>query len=349
MGDIMAGMENLLRKLVDAPSISGSEKDVRDLMMKELKPYVDEIRVDKIGNLIARKGKGSPKVMLASHMDELGLMVKFIDDKGFIRFDTIGGWDNRILPAKKFRIHGSKGCVVGVVGSKPPHLQEKKEQETPFKLKDMYLDIGAKNKRDVKSAGVNVGDFVTRHGEMSNLIGSRVTGYGFDNRIGCLVLIEIMKRLKNVKGSVYAVGTIQEELGLIGVRGPTYGIEPDVFLALDTTIAGGTPDLKPGEGVVMGDGPTLAIKDAVGVVNPKVKKWVTDSAKKAKIKLQYEVMSGGATDASVVPMIKEGIPAGSILVPTRYVHTPIEVADFKDIENTVKLGLEVVKSASKYF
>ncbi|MCK4496880.1 MAG: M42 family metallopeptidase [Candidatus Aenigmarchaeota archaeon] len=343
-------MEDLLKKLVDAPSISGSEKDVRDLMERELKRYVDEIKVDKIGNLIARKGKGKPKIMLAAHMDELGLMVKFIDDKGFIRFDVVGGWDERILPAKKFKIHGSKGSVVGVIGSKPPHLQEREEQKVPFKLKDMYIDVGARNKKDVEKAGIRVGDFITRYGQLDHMISSRITGYGFDNRIGCLVMIEAMKRLKKVKGTVYAVGTIQEEMGLIGIRGSTFGIDPDVVIALDTTIAGDTPELKPGEsGIKLGAGPALAIKDAVGVISPKVKRWVTDAAKKARVPLQYEVMSGGATDASVVPMIREGIPSGSILVPSRYVHTPIEVADMKDIEKTVKLVVETVKSASKYF
>jgi len=342
-------MEDLLRKLVDAPSISGSEENVRDLIKKELKG-MDEIRVDRIGNLIARKGKGKPKIMLAAHMDELGLMVKFINEKGFIKFDTIGGWDERILPAKKFKVHGSKGSVIGVIGSKPPHLQEKEEQKVPYKAKDLYIDIGVKNKKEAEKAGVKVGDFITRYGQLNHLLGSRVTGYGFDNRIGCLVMIETMKRLKGFKGSVYAVGTIQEELGLIGIRGSAFGIEPDVVLALDTTIAGDTPELKPGDAAInLSAGPALAIKDAVGVINPRVKKWITDSAKKAKVKLQYEVMSGGATDASVVPMIKEGIPAGSILVPTRYVHTPVEVADMKDIESAVKLVLEAIKSAPKYF
>lgn len=346
----MAGMEALLKKLVDAPSIAGSEENVRDVIRKELKPYVDEIRIDKIGNLITRKGKGSPKIMLAAHMDELGLMVKFIGKQGFIKFDMVGGWDERILPAKKFKIHTSKGSVIGVIGSKPPHIQEREEQKVPFKFKDMYIDVGADSKKEAEKTGIHVGDFITRHGEMNHMIGSKVTGYGFDNRVGCLVMIETMKRLKKVKGSVYAVGTIQEELGLIGIRGPAFGIEPDVVLALDTTIAGGTPELKPGEvSINLGGGPALAIKDAVGVINPKVKKWVTDAAKRVKVPLQYEVMSGGATDASVVPMIREGIPSGSVLVPSRYVHTPVEIADMKDIENSIKLVVEAVKSAPKYF
>ncbi len=345
----MTGMEALLKKLVDSPSISGFEENVRDLIKKELKPHVDEIRIDKIGNLIARKGKGDPKIVLAAHMDELGLMVKYIDDKGFLKFDMIGGWDERILPAMKFKIHGSKGAITGVIGSKPPHMQERDEQKTPFKAKDLYLDVGADGKNDISKIGIRVGDFITRDGKFDKMMGSRVTGHGFDNRIGCLVMIEAMKRLKGFKGTVYAVGTIQEELGLIGIRGSVYSINPDVVLALDTTISGDTPDLKPGEsGIKLGSGPTLAIKDAVTVVNPRIKKWITDTARKNKIKLQYEVMDGGATDASIVPMIREGIPSGSVLVPTRYVHTPIEVADMNDIEDAVKLVVDAVKSVSGY-
>jgi endoglucanase len=165
-----------------------------------------------------------------------------------------------------------------------------------------------------------------------------------------MVMIEAMRRLKNFKGSVYAVGTVQEELGLIGARGPTFGIEPDVVIALDTTIAGGTPELKPGEvSISMSEGPALALKDAVGVINPNVKEWITETAKKARIPLQFDVMSGGATDASIAPMVKEGIPSGAILVPTRYVHTPVEISDMKDMENAVKLVVECVKSASRYF
>jgi len=187
-------MEDLLRKLVECASISGYEKNVRDFIKKEIKPYVDEIKIDRIGNLICRKGKGSPKIMLTAHMDEVGLMVKYIDDNGFLRFEPVGGWDPKILLAQKFKIYGKKGPVIGVVGSKPVHLQEKEDERKPIKIKDMFIDIGAKNKKEVEKLGVNIGDFITNYGEFDKLGGSRVTGYGFDDRIGCLQLIEIMKR-----------------------------------------------------------------------------------------------------------------------------------------------------------
>jgi len=343
-------MEDLLKKLVESPSISGYEKNIRDLISKEIKPYIDEAKVDKIGNLICRKGSGSPKIMLSAHMDELGLMVKYVDEKGFIRFEPVGGWDPKILPAQKFKIHGSKGPVVGVIGSKPIHLQEKEEEKKPVKISEMFIDIGAKNRKEAERMGVSVGDFITNHGEFNKLGGSKVTGYGFDDRVGCLELIEIMKNLKNFKGMVYAVGTVKEEIGLIGIRGSTFSINPDVVIALDTTISGDTPELKPHDAIArIGEGPTLVIKDSISIVQGKIKKWVQDVAKKNKIKLQFEVISGAATDASVTPMIREGIPSLSILTPSRYVHTPVEIVDMNDVKNSIKLVTELVKSAHKQF
>ena len=343
-------MENTLKKLVEAESISGFEKNVRDMMAAELKPHVDEIKVDRIGNLIARKGSGSPKVMICAHMDEIGLMVKYIDEKGFIRFDTIGGWDTKSLPASKIRIHGSKGIVTGVVGARPVHLIDTEEMKVPIKLKDMFIDIGAKDRKDVEKAGISVGDFITRFGTFDRMQGTRVTGPGFDNRAGCTVLVEAVKRLKGFKGTLYAVGTVQEEVGLIGARGSAFGINPDVGLTVDTAVAGDVPEIKPSEAALeIGKGPVMGIKDAITFISPAVKKWLQDSAKKAGVNLQYEVFPFGAADSSVMPMVREGIPSGGVFVAVRHIHSTCEVADMKDIEDAVKLVVEAMKSASKYF
>lgn len=338
-------MENILKKLVDCPSISGYEENVRDLIKKEIEPYVDEIKIDKIGNLICRKGDGSPKIMICAHMDEVGLMVKFIDENGFIRFEPIGGWDPRILPAQKFKIHGSKGAVVGVVGSKPTHLQEREEQKKAAKINEMFIDVGAKNRKEVEKMGIKTGDFISIYGNFDKLGGSRFTGHGFDDRIGCAQLIEIVKNLKGFKGTVYAVGTVKEEIGLVGIRGSAFSVNPDIIISLDTTISGDCPELKPYEAVTkIGEGPALAIKDAISIVQSELKKWVQDVAKKKNIKLQFDVLSGGATDASVTPMIREGIPSIAILTPARYLHTPVEVVDMKDVKDAVKLVTELVKT-----
>lgn len=343
-------LEDTLKRLVEAPAVSGFEENVRDFIAKQLKPYADEIRVDKIGNIIARRGKGNPVIMLAAHMDEIGLIVKYIEKEGFIRFDTLGGWDERIIPAQKIRIYGSKDPVVGVIGSKPPHIMEKEELKQTIKAKDLFIDIGAKDQKSVEKTGISVGDFITFHGEFNKLTENKYTGYGFDNRVGCLVMIEVFKRLRNFQGTLYVVGTIQEELGLIGVRGPTFSINPDVMLALDTTIAGDTPGINPHEAPIkLSGGPSINIKDAVTVTDPKVRKWLTETAKKNNMKFQVEVMSGGASDASITPTIREGIPSGSLNVPTRYIHSPIEVIDMEDIKDTVKLVNEAVKEAHKYF
>ncbi|NIO21492.1 MAG: M42 family peptidase [Candidatus Aenigmarchaeota archaeon] len=317
--------------------------------MKEIKPHVDDIRVDKIGNLIARKGKGSPKIMINAHMDEIGLMVKHIDEKGFIRFEPIGGWDNKIIQAQKFKIHGSKGTVIGVVGAKAIHLQEREEGKKTTKIKDMFIDVGAKNKKEVEKMGISVGDFITQHGGFNKLGGSRVTGYGFDDRIGCLELIEIVKGLKKFKGTVYAVGTVKEELGLIGIRGSTFSINPDVLISLDVTFSGDVPHLKPHEAIaIMGNGPALLIKDSLSIIQDNLKKWVQNVAKKNKIPLQYDVLSAGATDSSIASTIREGIPSLAILTPSRYMHTPVEIADMKDVKNAVEIVKELVKSAHKH-
>ncbi|MCX6817963.1 MAG: M42 family metallopeptidase [Candidatus Aenigmarchaeota archaeon] len=340
-------MEDLLKRLVDSASISGYEKNIRDLISKEIKPYVDEIKIDKIGNLICKKGSGSPKVMLTAHMDEVGLMVKYIDDDGFIKFEPVGGWDPKVLLSQKFKIHGTKGPVIGVIGSKPIHLQDREDVNKVVKLNDMFIDIGAKNKKEVAAIGIRLGDFITIYGEFNKLNGSRITAHGFDDRLGCLVMIEVMKNLKKFKGTVYAVGTVKEEIGLVGVRGSAFSINPDVVISLDTTTCGDTPELKPYEAPArMGLGPVLVVKDAISIIQSEMKEWVEDVAKKNKIKIQFDILSGGATDASVTPMIREGIPSIAILTPSRYLHTPTEVADMNDVKNAVTLVTELVKSAS---
>ncbi|UCD03383.1 MAG: M42 family metallopeptidase [Candidatus Aenigmatarchaeota archaeon] len=343
-------MFDTLKKLVDADSISGYEENIQEALKKELKKHVDEVKLDRVGNVIARKGKGSPVVMFAAHMDEIGLIVKYIDKEGFIFFDKIGGWDERILPTRKVVIHGSKGSVFGVIGSKPAHLLEKEEQKKPAKLKEMFIDIGASSEGGVKKAGISIGDYITNFGSVEKLLGSKVTGHGFDNRLGCLTIIEAAKGLKRFKGTAYFVGTVKEEIGLIGVRGSAFSVNPDVLLAVDTGMAGDVPGISKAEvSIKLSEGPALDIKDAMSVVHPKVKKWVKETASRNKIKLQFDVMSGGATDASIAPTIREGIPSGAITVPARYIHTPVEVADMKVVESAVKLCVKLAESAHKYF
>lgn len=343
-------MNDLLKRLSEAPGISGFENDIVNMIKKEIKPHVDEIKIDKIGNLIAKKGKGSPKIMLVAHMDKIGFMIKYIDNDGFIRFETVGGWDPRNLPAKKVMIHGSKGPVVGVIGVKAVHLQEREERKKVAEQKELFIDVGASKAKDVEKLGISVGDCVTIYSTFANLAGSRVSGPGLDNRIGCYELIEIAKKIKQFKGTVYFVATVQEEIGLIGMRGSTFGIDPDVILGFDTTVTGDTPGVGPQESpIALSKGPVIDLKDAAGITSLTVKKWLLESAKNLKIKTQFGIFSGGATDSSIGPMIREGIPSGGLSTPTRYLHTPIEVADMKDVDGVIKVGVSAIENAHKYF
>ncbi|HDD46081.1 MAG TPA: M42 family peptidase [Candidatus Aenigmarchaeota archaeon] len=342
-------MIELLKRLVNACSVSGYENEVRELIIEEISNNVDEIKIDKIGNLIARKGHGKPKVMIAAHMDSIGLMVKYIDDKGFIRFEPVGGVDKRIVLGKVVNIYTCNGIIKGIVGCKPIHLFKKEKKITTPEMEEMYIDIGAKNKKDVEKSKIRIGDFITFESKVVDLKNNRVAGYGFDDKIGCLQLIEIAKNIKDFEGTLYIVGTIEEEIGLVGVRGSAFSINPDVLIALDTTIAGDTPDIKEGEVVpLLGKGPVLGIKDAVSIVNSNVKKWLEDSAKGVGVKLQYDVLSHGATDSSVASIVREGIPSGSLLIPTRYLHTGVEVVDMSDVKGSIKVMMKAIENACDY-
>jgi endoglucanase len=332
-------MKQLLKKLSEAHGIPGSEDEVREIMEGELKKYC-EVEIDKLGNLIAKKGNGKKKVMLASHMDEIGLMVKHIDKNGFIRFTTLGGFFDQTLLNQRIFIHAKKGKISGVIGSKPPHLMKKGERKKVVEYREMFIDIGAKDEKEVKKRGVDVGDYITFDRSFKELHGDLVTGKAFDDRLGCLALIEIMKKV-DVDHAVYAVGTVQEEVGAKGARTSAYKINPDMAIVLDVTTTGDYPGIKEEEcATKLGKGPVIDIVDAKGrglITHPKVKKLLIDTAEKHKIPYQLDVGEGGTTDASAIHLTREGIPSGVVSVPTRYVHSPVEVASMKDIENMIKL------------
>jgi len=334
-------MNEFLRKLADAPGISGFEDNIRNLMMDELKKYADEVEVDQMGNIIALK-KGDPngkKIMLAAHMDEIGLMVRFIDEKGFIKFSKIGGINDQMLLNQTVEIYTDKGIIIGVIGSKPPHKMKESERKKIIGSEDMFIDIGAKDKEDAEKL-VSIGDPIIFKHNFSELPNNLITGKALDNRVGCLVLIEVLKRVKS-KANIYAVGTVQEEVGLKGARTSAYKINPDMALALDVTIAGDHPGIKEDEAPAkIGEGPAIILTDASGrgiITHPEVKKMLIKTADKNEIPYQIEVSDGGTTDATAIHLTREGIPAGVLSVATRYIHTPVSVVSLDDMENTIKL------------
>jgi len=346
----MVKLVEALEKLSCACGVVGREHEVRELLVKMLKPVVDEVRVDRLGNVIGvKKGKkNAPKVMLAAHMDEIGLMVKSVTKDGFLQFAKLGGIDDRILVAQRVFVHGSKGKLAGVVGSKPPHIMKDEEKKKVVEYDSLFIDIGAKSKDDVAKLGVRVGDVVSFDVRFVRLGKDLVLGKALDDRVGCVLLVEVMRLLEGVDCTVYAVGTVQEEVGLRGATVSAFGIAPDVALALDVTVAGDVPGVKefeaPGK---MGKGPVIGVMDSGLITHPKVLGLLVDAAEKAKIPYQLETGLAGSTDAARIALTREGVPCGVLSVATRYIHSPSSVLSLKDVEATVKLAVAAIKQTPK--
>ncbi len=345
-------LKSLLKKLSDAHGISGYEDDIREIIKAELEDYVDEIRVDKLGNVICIKNGSEFKEMVAAHMDEIGFMVKYIDDKGFIRFTPIGGWFDQIALGQRVILHGNKGKVYGVIGCKPPHLMKGDERKKAVEIKDMFIDVGATSKDEVLDMGIEIGTPITIDRELVELGKSRVTGKALDNRVGVAMMIRALKETKS-DATIYAVGTVQEEVGLKGARVSAFAIEPDVAIATDVCIAADYPGTESAHmDVKMGKGPAITVVDASGrglIASKNVLRWLRETAEKYEIPYQLEVAEGGTTDATAIHLTKSGIPTGVISVPARYIHSPVEVIDLEDLKNGALLIARALERAEKYF
>jgi len=342
----------VLESLSNANGVTGREGEVRDLMKRYLEPHVDEIREDRLGNLIALKqgGRDAPTIMLAAHMDEVGLMVKNIKKKGFLQFVKVGGIDDRVLLAQKVKVHTDKGPISGVIGSKPPHIESDEERKKVIDADSLFIDIGAKDKNDAERMGVQVGDVVSFDTKFERLSEDTVLGKAFDDRVGCTVMVEAMRRLENVDCNIYAVGTIQEEVGLRGATIAAFQVEPDVGIALDASVAGGMPGVDEGKAPArMGAGPVLTVADAGLIAHPKVLRLLIESAKENGIPYQLETGIRGSTDAARISLSKEGVPSGVIAVAARYIHSPAAILSLRDVEKTIRLTVAAVRNVSKIF
>jgi len=341
-----------LEKLSNACGVAGREDEVRKIMMEMLKPHVDEISEDKLGNVIGikRGEKNAPKVMLAAHMDEIGLFVKTISKDGFLQFSKIGGIDDRILLAQKVIVHTEKGPLHGIIGSKPPHIQKEEERKKVLTYDELFIDVGAENQGEAKKMGVKIGDPVSFDVKFARLGNDAVIGKALDDRIGCAVMIEAMKILKKTECTIYAVGTVQEEVGLRGATVAAFGIYPDIGIALDVTVAGDVPGVKEVEAPIkMRKGPAIEIADMGLITHPKVLRMLVEAAEENNIPYQLETGLPGSTDAARIALTRGGVPSGVISVPTRYIHSPASLASLNDIENAVKLAVAAIQKIPKYF
>jgi len=332
---------DLLSRICEAPGAPGSEKKIRELVLKELKGLADEVRVDNMGNVVAlKKGRSSAKkCMAAAHMDEIGFIVTHIDDKGFVRFNPVGGFDPKTLTSQRVIIHGKKD-VIGVMGSKPIHIMSPEERTKAVKITDFFIDTGMS--KSAVSKLVEVGDFITRHSPLLEL-GDCINVKSLDNRASVFVLIEALRALKTSKAKpaydFYAVFTVQEEVGLRGAQASTIEIQPHFSFGLDTTIAYDVPGASPQERCTrLGEGAAIKLMDSSVICDYRMIAYMKDVAKKKKIKWQPEILAAGGTDtASLQRMAAGGSIAGAISIPTRHIHQTIESCHKKDLEACIKL------------
>jgi putative aminopeptidase FrvX len=339
----------MLKDLTDAKGIPGNEREPREVMKKYITPYADEVFTDGLGSLIAKKiGKADgPKIMVAGHLDEVGFMVTHIDDKGFLRFQTVGGWWSQVMLAQRVTIVTSKGDITGVIGSKPPHILPPEARKKPVEIKDMFIDIGASSREEAMEWGVRPGDQVVPYFEFTVMKNEKMLlAKAWDNRIGCAIAIDVLKQLKNTDhpNVVYGVGTVQEEVGLRGAKTATNLIQPDIGIAVDVGIAGDTPGVTSKEALSkMGEGPQIILYDASMVSHKGLRDFVTSVADECNIPYQFDAIAGGGTDAGAIHVTFQGVPALAITIATRYIHSHAAMLHRDDYENAVKLLVEVIK------
>lgn len=344
----------MFKDLTDANGIAGNERAPREVMKKYIAPYADTVETDNLGSVIAKKvgDENGPKIVVAGHLDEVGFMVTQIDDKGFIKFQTVGGWWSQVMLAQRVTITTRKGDeVIGVIGSKPPHILPADVRNKVVDIKDMFIDVGAASKDEVLEWGVRPGDMVTPYFEFNVMKNDKyLLAKAWDNRIGCAIAIDVMKALQNEKhpNILYSVGNVQEEVGLRGAKTATHKIQPDIGFAVDVGVAGDTPGVTAKESTSkMGAGPQIVVYDASMVSHRGLREFVLDVADEHNIPYQFETMAGGGTDAGSIHVTANGVPALSIGIATRYIHSHAGILHRDDYDNAVKLMVEVIKKLDR--
>jgi putative aminopeptidase FrvX len=338
----------LLRELTEAPGISGYEQEVREIIRRHLQD-ITTIRQDRLGSIVCRKnGKTEkPRIMLAGHMDEIGFIVKLVTDEGFIKFSPLGGWWGHVMLAQRVMIKTQKGDVIGLIGSKPPHVLSEEERKKLQEPKDMYIDVGATSSAEIKELGIRPGDPIVPICPFTVLgTGKAYLAKAFDDRAGCALFIEVIKSLGREKhpNTVYGVGTVQEEVGLRGARTSSWVVEPDVGLTMEVGVAGDVPDVKKDEAQGrLGNGPVIVIRDGSMVPNLRLRDLFVNTAEKMKIPYQFDMLERGGTDSGAIHLHRRGVPNLVIAVPTRHIHSHAGILNRDDFDHAVKLVAAVIK------
>ena len=344
----MEKTEALIKELTEAHGVPGYETPVRAVVRKYLEPLGD-LSQDKIGSVICKKRgtHDSPRIMLAGHMDEIGFMVKFITEEGFIKFLPLGGWFDQVLLGQRVIIKTSKGDVIGLIGAKPPHLLPQEERNKVVEKKDMYIDVGASSKAEVEQIGVHPGDPVVPRADFVVMANQKTyLSKAFDDRIGVAMTISVLQELQNIDhpNTVFGVATVMEEVGLRGATTSVRVINPDVAIVLESDIAGDVPGIKPEESAVkMGKGPSVVIYDARMIPNLNLRDLVMNTAKENELPLQVSYVEGGATDGGAIHLHDKGVPTVVIGVPARHIHSHSAIIHIDDYKNAVKLLIALIE------
>jgi len=335
---------DFLREMMELPSPSGYEQPVQRVVRKRMKEFADEVTTDVHGNVIGSVNpKAKLRVMLSGHADEIGLMITHIDNEGYLYFAAVGGVDATLLPGLRIEIHAGGGRVIGVIGKKPIHMMDAKERTQAPKIQNLWIDIGAKDKKDAEKV-IAVGDVATVVSNFEVLRNDIALSRGFDDRIGAFIVTEALAAVakKKPKVAVFAVSTVQEELGLRGARTSAFSVDPHAGIAVDVGFASDYPggDKKQNGKVDLGDGPILHKGPNI---NPVLGEHLLKTARKKRIPWQMQAEpSATGTDANAMQVNRGGVAAALVSVPNRYMHTPVELVSLKDVENTVKLLAEAL-------
>lgn len=334
-------MKNLIQQLTEISSPSGREENIRKCIQELIRPYVDQIQIDALGNIIAfKKGNGGKKLLLDAHMDEIGFLVSHIDEQGFLRVEPVGGHNPVKMPNQRLRFeHGALGCF----SYESEELSKMSQDYQQVSFDRLFVDIGASSRNDALSK-VRIGEMATFYPQFSDL-GKKVMSKAMDDRIGCAILIELIKQCSQPWHDLYLVFAIQEEVGLVGATTAAFGIEPDMAIAIDITATGfrDTPKGQKRIPMKLGDGPAIKIQDHSMIADYRLNQWMSKTAEEYRIPYQFEVLPFGGTDAAAIQTSKNGVIASTLSIPTRYGHGPCEMIDIDDAYHAVQLLSYLVK------
>lgn len=342
---------DVIRELCDAHGVSGDESKVRKLYETYLVPLSERLERDNMGGVVGVKtgDEKGPRILIAGHLDEIGMMVTHVTNEGFIRFQTVGGWWSQVMLSQRVMVQTRKGDILGVTGSTPPHILPAKERDKTVEIKSMFIDIGASSQEEVTEMGVQPGDSIVPWSPFTQMSNPKMfVAKALDNRLGCATALEVLRELQGEKhpNIVYAGATVQEEVGLRGAKTLVHQVNPDIAIALDVGIAGDTPGIVEDDRARyadVGKGPLFMIFDATTLPNRRFRDFVLDTASDAKIPVQVESLAGGGTDAGSFHLHASGVPSISIGYATRYIHSHNAVFHQDDFDHGVQLITELVK------